>query len=94
MAGGKPAPSSSQPIDPLIVLHTSQGDVTIKLFQEKAPRTVENFLKLVGRKFYDGLSFHRLGPHFVGQGVGGPDMEVLPASTDRGALLRQRQAFR
>src|SRR4051812_29629039 len=36
---------SAKPIDPMVVLHTSQGDVTIRLFSEKAPRTVENFLR-------------------------------------------------
>src|SRR5215207_2397181 len=41
----RPAAPSAKPIDPMVVLHTSQGDVTLKLYLDKAPRTVENFLR-------------------------------------------------
>ena len=59
----KPAPSLPKPIDPMVVLHTSQGDVTIKLFQEKAPRTVENFLRgYAERGFYERTIFHHVEP--------------------------------
>jgi cyclophilin family peptidyl-prolyl cis-trans isomerase len=62
-AAAKPAPDLPKPIDPMVVLHTSQGDVTIKLFQEKAPRTVENFLRgYAERGFYEQTIFHHVEP--------------------------------
>ena len=60
-------------------LHTSEGPIELELFQSEAPKTVENFTKLSGEGFYDGLSFHRVIPDFmiqagcpVGNGTGGP----------------------
>ncbi|HEY2414382.1 MAG TPA: peptidylprolyl isomerase [Pirellulaceae bacterium] len=62
-AAAKPVPDLPKPIDPMVVLHTSQGDVTIKLFQEKAPRTVENFLRgYAERGFYEQTIFHHVEP--------------------------------
>ncbi len=61
------------------VLHTNQGDITIELFDEDAPKTVENFTKLAGDKFYEGVIFHRVIKGFMiqggdptGTGRGGP----------------------
>ena len=52
---------SSQPVDPVVVLHTTQGDISLKLFAEKAPRTVENFLRgYAERGFYDQTIFHHV----------------------------------
>jgi peptidyl-prolyl cis-trans isomerase A (cyclophilin A) len=63
VAATQPVPSLPKPIDPMIVLHTSQGDVTIKLYQEKAPRTVENFLRgYAERGFYEQTIFHHVEP--------------------------------
>ena len=57
------APSLPKPIDPMVVLHTSQGDVTLKLFPENAPRTVENFLRgYAERGFYEQTIFHHVEP--------------------------------
>jgi cyclophilin family peptidyl-prolyl cis-trans isomerase len=60
-------------------LHTNAGDITIEFFDEDAPKTVENFRKLAGDGFYDGLIFHRVIPDFMiqggcpeGTGTGGP----------------------
>jgi cyclophilin family peptidyl-prolyl cis-trans isomerase len=60
-------------------IHTSHGSITIELFDEDAPRTVENFRKLAGDGFYDGVIFHRIMPDFMiqggdptGTGTGGP----------------------
>src|SRR3954467_9220239 len=60
-------------------LHTSEGPIEIELFPEEAPKTVENFTKLAGEGFYDGLTFHRVIPDFMvqagcprGDGTGGP----------------------
>ncbi len=50
------------------VLHTSQGDVTIRLFYDKAPNHVKNFVDLAASGFYDGTLFHRVIPGFMVQG--------------------------
>jgi len=62
-----------------IVIHTVKGDIEATLFPSKAPVTSANFLNLASRKFYDGLTFHRVVPGFViqggdpvGTGRGGP----------------------
>ena len=62
-----------------IIIHTAKGDIDATLFPSKAPVTAANFLNLATRKFYDGLTFHRVVPHFViqggdplGTGSGGP----------------------
>ena len=49
-------------------IETSKGPITIELFEDKAPITSANFIDLVERGFYDGLSFHRYEPGFVIQG--------------------------
>ncbi|MGA8261102.1 MAG: peptidylprolyl isomerase [Arenicellales bacterium] len=55
---------------------TSLGDITIELYQDKAPQTVENFLEYVDSGFYDGTIIHRVIPGFVLQGGGlTPDMQ-------------------
>jgi peptidyl-prolyl cis-trans isomerase A (cyclophilin A) len=52
-----------KPVDPMVVLHTTQGEITVKLFPEKAPRTVENFLRgYAERGFYDQTIFHHVEP--------------------------------
>ncbi|MGA8657121.1 MAG: peptidylprolyl isomerase [Chthoniobacterales bacterium] len=51
-----------------IIIHTAKGDIDATLFPEKAPVTTANFLNLAARKFYDGLTFHRVVPGFVVQG--------------------------
>lgn len=47
---------------------TSEGDITIELFDADAPKTVENFTKLAREGFYDGLGFHRIISDFMIQG--------------------------
>ena len=63
-------------------LHTNHGPITVELFDEDAPKTVENFRKLASDGFYDGLIFHRVIPDFMiqggdpqGTGTGGPGYE-------------------
>jgi cyclophilin family peptidyl-prolyl cis-trans isomerase len=58
---------------------TSEGTIELELFDADAPKTVENFTKLAGEGFYDGLTFHRVIPDFMiqagcprGDGTGGP----------------------
>ena len=52
----------------LAVLKTTQGDVTIRFFFDKAPGHVKNFVDLAARGFYDGTLFHRVIPGFMVQG--------------------------
>jgi len=51
-----------------VKIATNKGDITVELYEDKAPITAGNFLDLVNRGFYDGLSFHRYEPGFVIQG--------------------------
>lgn len=64
------------------VMHTSMGDITFRLLEDHAPKTVENFRKLSNDGFYDGLIFHRVIEKFMiqggdpnGDGTGGPGYE-------------------
>jgi peptidyl-prolyl cis-trans isomerase B (cyclophilin B) len=56
--------------NPMVIMETSHGTIEIELFQEKAPKTVANFLKYVDAKFYDGTIFHRVINNFMIQGGG------------------------
>jgi cyclophilin family peptidyl-prolyl cis-trans isomerase len=78
-------------------LHTSEGAIEIELFPDDAPKTVENFTRLAGEGFYDGLVFHRVIPDFMiqggcplGTGTGGPGYQFEDEFNDhpvaRGAL--------
>jgi len=51
-----------------VVLKTNLGDIELELFGTEAPKTVENFKKLVGEGFYDGIKFHRVKKGFMIQG--------------------------
>jgi len=57
---------------PRVLLKTNKGDIVIELFENEAPNTVANFISLVEKKFYDGVTFHRVLPQFMAQG-GDPD---------------------
>jgi len=57
---------------PWLKIETSKGDIVVELFENEAPQTVGNFINLVEKKFYDGLTFHRVLPNFMAQG-GCPD---------------------
>ena len=64
------------------MLHTTEGDIGVELYPDDAPKTVENFTKLAGEGFYDGITFHRVIPDFMvqsgcprGDGTGGPGYE-------------------
>jgi peptidyl-prolyl cis-trans isomerase B (cyclophilin B) len=78
-------------------LQTNSGPITIEFFDDDAPKTVENFRKLAGEGFYDGLIFHRVIPDFMvqggcpqGTGTGGPGYTFEDEFNDhkvvRGAL--------
>jgi cyclophilin family peptidyl-prolyl cis-trans isomerase len=79
------------------VMKTTEGDITLELFDEDAPKTVSNFKQLAGQGFYDGLIFHRVIPDFMiqggcpeGTGTGGPgytfEDEINQHKVVRGAL--------
>jgi cyclophilin family peptidyl-prolyl cis-trans isomerase len=62
-ATGKAKPAPYKPANPIVVLHTTAGDVKIELLHEKAPQTVDNFiLNYAGRGFYDQTIFHHVEP--------------------------------
>jgi cyclophilin family peptidyl-prolyl cis-trans isomerase len=58
--------------NPVVVMKTSMGTIEIELFEKEAPKTVENFLKYVDDKHYDGTVFHRVIKTFMVQGGGYP----------------------
>ena len=64
-------------------IHTEKGVMKVNFFDEDAPNTVANFIKLSKEGFYDGLTFHRVIPDFViqggcpnGNGMGGPGYTI------------------
>lgn len=64
----------------MVVFETSHGDITIEMFPDEAPITVENFLSYVDDGFFDGTVFHRVMPGFVIQG-GGFDADMNQKET-------------
>lgn len=86
----QPAPAQEQPTaevqpapapNPVVVLQTIKGDITIELWPDKAPVTVENFLSYVRKGFYDGTIFHRVIAGFMIQG-GGFTADMVQKPTD------------
>lgn len=81
--GQKEAPVSAE-VTNFVQLELKTGEkIIIELYPDVAPITVKNFQDLVGKGFYDGLTFHRLEPGFViqggdpaGDGTGGPGYEI------------------
>jgi cyclophilin family peptidyl-prolyl cis-trans isomerase len=78
-------------------LQTNHGAIALELFDEDAPKTVDNFTRLAKEGFYDGVSFHRVIPDFMiqggdptGTGTGGPgyrfEDEINPNRVERGVL--------
>ena len=64
------ATATASAADPEVIIRTNYGDITVRLFAEKAPITVENFLGYVDSGFYNGTIFHRVKPRFMIQGGG------------------------
>ena len=82
-----------------VKISTDKGDMIAELYDNETPITVNNFKDLIGKKFYDGLNFHRVIPNFViqggcpnGTGSGGPGYNIPCEVTapnqfhDRGVL--------
>ena len=81
----------------IATMATNHGDITIELFDEDSPKTVQNFKDLAAKGYYDGLSFHRIIKDFMiqggcpqGTGTGGPgytfEDEFNDHKVERGAL--------
>lgn len=62
--------SKAATASPQVLIETSQGSFVMELYPDKAPITVENFLRYVNEGFYDGTIFHRVIPNFMIQGGG------------------------
>ncbi|HTI39969.1 MAG TPA: peptidylprolyl isomerase [Vicinamibacterales bacterium] len=77
-AAQPPAPAAAA--NPVVILDTSAGAITIELFADKAPDSVQNFLEYVRDGFYSGTIFHRVVPGYVIQG-GGYTPELVEKST-------------
>ena len=82
--GAEEKGSKSEPKkNPIVVMETNFGAMEIELLFDAAPITAKNFLELVKKKFYDGLTFHRVVAGFViqggdpqGDGMGGPGYSI------------------
>ena len=74
------APESSAQENPVVVMETSLGDITIELFQDRAPISVENFLSYANDGNYAGTIFHRVIQQFMIQG-GGMTADLSPKGT-------------
>ncbi len=71
-----PQLAAPAPDNPVAVISTSLGEITVELFRDRAPVSVANFLGYVEAGFYDGTIFHRVIPGFMIQGGGfTPEME-------------------
>jgi len=88
---------------PQVRLETSEGPITVELWNDVAPKHAENFVKLTQDGFYDNLTFHRILPGFViqggcprGDGTGGPGYKLQAEFNDRehhkGVLSMARSA--
>lgn len=72
-----------------IKIETNQGNILTELYPDKAPKTVENFVKLTNQGFYNGIIFHRVIPDFMiqtgdptGTGMGGPGYQFQDEFSD------------
>ena len=79
------------------MIETDKGNIVLELFEDDAPNTVANFVKLINKGYYNGLKFHRVIPDFmiqggcpVGNGTGGPGYtikcEINPKKHLKGTL--------
>src|SRR3990172_2349471 len=82
----KTTPKTSQ--NPVVVIETNYGNFEVELFMKESPITAKNFLNLVNKGFYNGLTFHRIVPNFViqggdpkGDGSGGPGYSIPDEKT-------------
>ena len=74
--------SSALAENPIVKLETSEGDISVVLFADKSPKTVENFLAHVDEGFYENTIFHRVIENFMVQG-GGFNVDLKQKKTER-----------
>ena len=86
--------------NPIVTFETTKGVIKAELYPEIAPNTVNNFISLVSRGFYDGTIFHRVIPGFMiqggdpeGTGMGGPGSEFFIMVDNAPYLDGQYAAF-
>lgn len=86
----KPEPPKAKEPNPVVVLNTAMGDIELELFEDDAPNTVANFVQLIDKGFYNGLTFHRVIKDFMiqggdpkGTGMGGPGYKFPDEIRDR-----------
>ena len=79
----EPIVAQKENLNRVAVIETNMGTMEIELFEDKAPRTVSNFVDLIEKGFYDGVIFHRIISGFMiqggdptGTGMGGPGYEI------------------
>ncbi len=85
--------------NPQVEMVTDKGTMVLELFEQEAPGTVKNYLDLISKNFYDGLTFHRVIDNFMiqggcplGTGTGGPGYKIKcetkgnPHKHQRGSL--------
>jgi cyclophilin family peptidyl-prolyl cis-trans isomerase len=90
LAGG--SASADDKTKPVVVLETNLGDISIELDREKAPKSVDNFLKYVDDGFYKGTIFHRVIPDFMIQGGGFPEGAKSQADQKKAGSPVQNEA--
>ncbi len=73
--------------NPIVVIDTSMGPITVALDAKNSPKTTENFLRYVDDKYFDGLTFHRVIPGFMIQG-GGRDENLKEKEEGKRAPIR------
>ncbi len=81
--------------DMIVILETNQGNIELKLMPEVAPKACENFIGLVKKGYYDGVSFHRVIKNFMiqggdptGTGRGGGSIWGVPFEDEVSAGIR------
>ena len=74
--------SSALAENPIVKLETSEGDITVVLYADKSPKTVDNFLAHVDEGFHENTVFHRIIDNFMVQG-GGFDVDLNQKKTER-----------
>jgi peptidyl-prolyl cis-trans isomerase A (cyclophilin A) len=91
-------PDDAAAANPQVLVKTSMGEITIELYPDKAPKTVDNFLKYVAAGHYSGTIFHRVISNFMIQG-GGFTREFYkgspaPRPTQKGIELESQNGLR
>ena len=79
---------SEKSSNPVVVIETTKGNITLELYEDKAPKTVENFLEYVNAGYYNGTIFHRVIKGFMIQG-GGFTEDMVEKSGLRASIVNE-----